>query len=244
MPTRGESKVVGWNAVYYDGVFPQKQEGLNYIGLNVPVGRTSSDELEQLADVADKYGDGTIRTTMSQNIMLAGIPTDKIEEALQAPVLQRLSPSAKPFMSRTVSCTGNEFCNLAVVETKERARRVAEYLDENIELDEKIRIHFIGCPNACGQKHIADIGLQGALVKTPDGMVDAFDIAVGGILGPGAKFNEALKGRVKGDDIAGVLAQLITFYKEDRQAGETFHQFVLRVGVPAFQERLTAILAG
>jgi ferredoxin-nitrite reductase len=244
MPTRGESKVVGWNAVYYDGVFPQKQEGLNYIGLNVPVGRTSSVELEQLADVADKYGDGTIRTTMSQNIMLAGIPTDKIEEALQAPVLQRLSPSAKPFMSRTVSCTGNEFCNLAVVETKERARRVAEYLDENIELDEKIRIHFIGCPNACGQKHIADIGLQGALVKTPDGMVDAFDIAVGGILGPGAKFNEALKGRVKGDDIAGVLAQLITFYKEDRQAGETFHQFVLRVGVPAFQERLTAILAG
>ena len=111
-------------------------------------------------------------------------------------------------MSRTVSCTGNEFCNLAVVETKERARRVAEYLDENIELDEKIRIHFIGCPNACGQKHIADIGLQGALVKTPDGMVDAFDIAVGGILGPGAKFNEALKGRVKGDDIAGVLATI------------------------------------
>ncbi|MFC5650495.1 nitrite/sulfite reductase [Paenibacillus solisilvae] len=243
MPSKGESKVVGWNAVYYDGVFPQKQEGLNFIGLNVPVGRTNSDELEQLADVADKYGDGTIRTTMSQNIILAGIPTDKIEEALQAPVLQRLSPSAKPFMSRTVSCTGNEFCNLAVVETKERARRVAEYLDEHIDLDEKIRIHFIGCPNACGQKHIADIGLQGALVKTPDGMVDAFDIAVGGILGPGAMFNQALKGRVKGDDIAGVLAQLITFYKEERQAGETFHQFVLRVGVPAFQEKLTAILA-
>ncbi|SDX29330.1 nitrite/sulfite reductase [Paenibacillus sp. CF384] len=243
MPTAGESKIVGWNAVYYDGVYPQKQEGLNFIGLNVPVGRTNSDELEQLADAADKFGDGTIRTTMSQNIMLAGVPDDKVEEALQVPVLKRLSPNAKPFMSRTVSCTGNEFCNLAVVETKERARRVAEYLDERVELDEKIRIHFIGCPNACGQKHIADIGLQGALVKTPDGMVDAFDIAVGGILGPGAKFNESLKGRVKGDDLGGVLAQLLLFYKEDRESGETFHNFVKRVGVPAFQEKLTAILA-
>lgn len=244
LPSKGESKIAGWNAVYYDGVYPQAQEGLNFIGLNVPVGRTNSDEFEQLADVADKYGDGKIRTTMSQNIILSGIPTDKVEEALQAPVLQRLSPNAKHFMSRTVSCTGNEFCNLAVVETKVRAVRVAEYLDANVELDEKIRIHFIGCPNACGQKHIADIGLQGSLVKTPEGMVDAFDIAVGGILGPGAKFNQALKGRVKGDDVAEVLAKLILFYKEGREAGESFHNYVNRVGVPAFQEKLTEILAG
>jgi ferredoxin-nitrite reductase len=243
MPSRGESKIVGWNAVYYDGVYPQKEEGLNFIGLNVPVGRTNSDEFEQLADIADQFGDGTIRTTMSQNLILAGIPADKVEEALQAPVLERLSPNAKPFMSRTVSCTGNEFCNLAVVETKERARRVAEYLDENVQLDEKIRIHFIGCPNACGQKHIADIGLQGALVKTPEGMVDAFDIAVGGILGPEAKFNTTLKGRVKGDDVGGVLAKLIMFYKEGREAGESFHQYVNRVGAPAFQEKLNEILA-
>ncbi|REE84535.1 ferredoxin-nitrite reductase [Paenibacillus taihuensis] len=243
MPSAGENKVVGWNAVYYDGVYPQREEGLNFIGLNVPVGRTNSDELEQLADAADQYGDGTIRTTMSQNIMLAGVPDEKVAEALELPVLKRLSPKAKPFMSRTVSCTGNEFCNLAVVETKERARRVAEFLDEHVELDEKIRIHFIGCPNACGQKHIADIGLQGALVKTPDGMVDAFDIAVGGILGPGAKFNESLKGRVKADDLGYVLVKLINFYKEGRESGETFHNYVNRVGVPAFQEKLTEILA-
>lgn len=146
-------------------------------------------------------------------------------------------------MSRTVSCTGNEFCNLAIVETKERARRVAEYLDEHVQLDEKIRIHFIGCPNGCGQKHIADIGLQGSLVKTPEGMVDAFDIAVGGILGPGAVLNKPLKGRVKGDDVPAVLAGLIEFYKQGRESGETFHAYVLRVGVPAFQEKLTELLA-
>lgn len=243
MPSRGEDKTVGWQAAYFDGVHPQKQEGLNYIGLNVPVGRTNSEELEQLADVADNYGDGKIRTTMSQNILISGIPNDKVEEALQASVFERLTPNPKNFMSRTVSCTGNEFCNLAVVETKERARTVAQYLDENVDLEEKIRIHFIGCPNACGQKHIADIGLQGSLIKTPDGMVDAFDIAVGGILGPDAQFNTPLKGRVKGDNIGDVLKQLIEFYKEQRDAEETFHTFVKRVGVPAFQEKLTAILA-
>lgn len=248
LESRGEDKTVGWQAAYFDGVHPQKQEGLNYIGLNVPVGRLNADELEQLADVADQYGEGKIRTTMSQNILISGIPDDKVEEALQAPVLQRLTPFQKHFMSRTVSCTGNEFCNLAIVETKRRAAEVAEYLDEHVELDEKVRIHFIGCPNACGQKHIADIGLQGSLIKTPEGMVDAFDIAVGGTLGggdngPQAQFNQALKGRVKGDQVAYVLEQLLLFYKTNRNASESFHDFVRRVGVPAFQEQLNQILA-
>ncbi|TQR43708.1 nitrite/sulfite reductase [Paenibacillus popilliae] len=243
-PTRGEDKTVGWQAAYFDGVHPQKQNGLFYIGLNVPIGRLDSHEFRQLADAAEQYGDGLLRTTMSQNIVLTGIPEYHIDEVLALPVLQRITPHPKPFMSRTVSCTGNEFCNLAIVETKERARRVADYLDEHItDLNEQIRIHFIGCPNACGQKHVADIGLQGSLVKTEQGMVDAFDIAVGGILGPNARFNTTLKGRVKGDDVPYVLERLLRFYKEERKANETFHHFFLRVGADAFQQRLTEILA-
>lgn len=243
MPSRGEEKVIGWNAAYFNGVHPQKQEGLSYIGLNVPVGRLSGEEFEELARLADTYGDGHLRTTVSQDIIISGVKNELVDKVLAEKVFERLSPNPKLFMSRTVSCTGNEFCNLAVVETKERARRVAEYLDSKIELDEEVRIHFIGCPNACGQKHIADIGLQGALVKTPEGMVDAFDIAIGGILGPGAKFNEPIKGRVKGDDVASVLEQLILYFKENRSEEETFHQFVGRVGVSAFQDKLTSILA-
>ncbi|WP_027091785.1 nitrite/sulfite reductase [Cohnella thermotolerans] len=243
MPPRGEDRIVGWNGSYFDGVHKQKQPGLNYVGLNVPVGRTSSDEFDQLADLADKYGDGTIRTTISQNILLTGVPDEKVEALLQEPLLQRLSPNPNRFMSRTVSCTGNEFCNLAIVETKEFARRVALYLDEHVELDQPLRIHFIGCPNGCGQKHVADIGLQGSLIKTPNGMVDAYDIAVGGTLGPGAKFNTVLKGRVRGDLVPGVLAKLIEFYKAGRNGSESFHDFVHRVGIPVIQEKLTEILA-
>ncbi|WNQ11631.1 nitrite/sulfite reductase [Paenibacillus aurantius] len=243
LETAGEDRIVGWNAAYFDGVHPQKQEGLSYVGLNVPVGRLDADELTELARVSDEYGSGSIRTTMSQNIIVPNIPNEKVAALLQEKVFDRLTPDPKRFMSRTVSCTGNEFCNLAIVETKERARRVAEYLDAHVDLEEEVRIHFIGCPNACGQKHIADIGLQGSLVKTPEGMVDAFDIAVGGILGPNAQLNKALKGRVKGDDVAPVLAQLILFYKENRTGGESFHQFVNRVGTEAFQDKLTTILA-
>ncbi|MCC3374020.1 nitrite/sulfite reductase [Cohnella sp. REN36] len=243
MPPRGEDRVVGWNGSYFDGVHPQKQQGLNYVGLNIPVGRTSSDEFDQLADLADQYGDGTIRTTITQNVLLTGVPDDKVDALLAHPLLQRLTPNPNRFMSRTVSCTGNEFCNLAIVETKERARRVAAYLDEHVELDTPVRIHFIGCPNGCGQKHVADIGLQGSLIKTPEGMIDAFDIAVGGKLGPDAKFNTVLKGRIKGEEVQFGIAKLIEFYKEQRQADESFHDFVQRVGVPALQEKWTEIIA-
>jgi ferredoxin-nitrite reductase len=243
LPASGEDKTAGWNAAYFDGVHPQKQSGLNYIGLNVPVGRLTGEEFEELARLSDEYGQGSLRTTMAQNIIFSDIPDAKVEALLAEPLLKRLTPNPNTFMSRTVSCTGNEFCNLAIVETKVRAVRVAEYLDEHVDLNEDIRIHFVGCPNACGQKQIADIGLQGALVKTPEGTVDAFDIAVGGTLGPNAQFNQPLKGRVKGDDVAPVLARLILYYKENRNEGESFNRFVARVGVPAFQEVLNGILA-
>jgi len=240
---RGEDRIVGWNAAYFDGVHPQKQAGLSYVGLNVPVGRLSGEEFAELARLSKQYGNGELRTTMSQNIIIPNIPNEKIEEMLKAPVFERISPNPKRFMSRTISCTGNEFCNLAIVETKERARMIAEYLDDHVELDTPVRIHFIGCPNSCGQKHVADIGLQGALIRTPDGVIDAFDIAVGGTLGPNAQLNTALKGRVKGDDVGPVLAQLLLFYKENRSDEETFTQFVNRVGVQALQEKLTQIIA-
>ncbi|NGM82372.1 nitrite/sulfite reductase [Paenibacillus sp. 7124] len=248
LPARGEDKTIGWQAAYFYGVQPQPQQGLNYVGLNVPVGRLNADELTQLADLADAYGDGHIRTTMSQNAILSGVPDDKVDDLLAAPLLKRLTPAPKPFISRTVACTGNEFCSLALVETKKRAVAIAEFLDERLALEENVRIHIIGCPNACGQKQIADIGLQGALVKTPEGMVEAFDIAIGGTLGggaqgPAAKFAQPLKGRVKADEVAGVLEQLLLFYKSERTADEGFHAFAERVGLPAFQDKLSSILA-
>lgn len=242
MAERGEDKTVSWNAAYFDGVHPQKQAGLSYIGLNVPVGRLKGTDLIELAGLAEEYGDGSLRTTMSQNIIIANVPDNKVNEILKKPILEKLSPNPSRFISRTVSCTGIEFCNLALVETKNRANSVAEYLDQQIELDVPVRIHFVGCPNACGQRQTADIGLQGVLMKTPEGMKEAFEIAIGGILGPNAQFNEKLKGRVPANQVGPVLAHLIHFYKNNRNEKETFHQFYQRVSLSAFQEELDSIL--
>jgi len=137
-----------------------------------------------------------------------------------------------------LACTGKEFCNFAIVETKKVARDVCCYLDKKIELESPIRIHFTGCPNACGQKQIGDINLQGALIKTAAGPVEAFDIFLGGTLGQNAKFSEALKCRVKSSDVAQTLKVLILFYKSNRNVEETFNQFVNRVGVETFKENM------
>ncbi|MCB2295886.1 nitrite reductase [Clostridium algoriphilum] len=137
-----------------------------------------------------------------------------------------------------MACTGKEFCNFAIVETKKIARDVCHYLDKTIELESPIRIHYTGCPNACGQKQIGDINLQGALIKTEAGLVEAFDIFLGGTLGPNAKFSEDLKCRVKSADIAQMIKTLILFYKKNRNIEETFNQFVNRVGVKMFKENM------
>lgn len=239
----GEDRLVNWNAAYFYGVHKQKQLDKNYIGLNVPFGELNSDDFFELARICEKYGDSNIRTTLSQNLIISGVGSEHLPSILNEPIFKSFSPDPSSFIGHSVACTGKEFCNFAIVETKRVARDVCSYLDKCyldkiIELESPIRIHFTGCPNACGQKQIGDINLQGALVKTEDGLVEAFDIFLGGTLGPNAKFSETLNCRVKSSDVAQTLKTLILFYKSNRDIEETFNQFVNRVGVESFKENM------
>lgn len=169
-----------------------------------------------------------------------------MDAVLQEKVFERISIRPKTFTGYAVSCTGTEFCNLALVETKERMRRVAEYLDERLELDVPVRIHMVGCPNSCGQRQIADIGLQGIKTKTKDrGMIEAFEIYVGGTLLNGGKYNQnqKLKGKIDAEQISEVLLHLLTYFKETKLSGETFLAYLDRVGIEALQAELDRILA-
>lgn len=243
MPTGGRDEVKGWNAGYFTGVHQQKQSGLNYVGLLLPVGRLQAEDFFEIARLADTYGDGSIRTCNSQNLIIANVPDNKLDGLLQEDLLEKLTPYPRTFIGHAVSCTGNEFCNLAIVETKARMKAIASWLDENVAIDTPIRLHVIGCPNSCGQQQIADIGLQGSLIKTENGMKDAFDLFVGGSLGPDAAFNQRLKGRILGERIAPVIGSLIEQYKQLRLPDEKFHQYVRRVGVAEIQQQLDGILA-
>lgn len=244
LPARGEDLIRSWNAGYYYGIHEQKQPGLYYAGLSVPVGRMNAAEMAELARLADEYGDGTIGTCNSQNVLIRNIPADQVDAFRQEPLIAnrfKLKPST--FVGYAISCTGIEYCNLAVVETKERMRTLAEYLDQTVTLDTPVRIHMVGCPNSCGQHQIADIGLQGAQVRTADGRVDAFDVHVGGTLEGEARFNRKLKARVPVDQLGPFLAQLIGSYKSERHEDEAYWQYVERVGVERIQEQADAILA-
>ncbi|MBD1379972.1 nitrite/sulfite reductase [Metabacillus arenae] len=243
LEAKGTDEDDTWNAGYFYGVNPQKQEGLNYVGLNVPVGRLNSNEVLELARISKKYGNGEIRNCNSQNLIIPNIPDHLVDELLSEKIFERITVHPKPFIGYSVSCTGIEYCNLALVETKERMRRIAEFLDEEVSLDVPVRIHMVGCPNSCGQRAIADIGLQGIKMKTKEkGMIEAFEIYVGGTLLDGGKFNEKLKGKIDGEDLPGVLKQLLIYYKNTKQEKETFYDFMNRIGLEPLQNELNEIL--
>jgi ferredoxin-nitrite reductase len=238
MLNSGDDKITSWNASYYFGVHPQKENGKSYIGVNLPLGEIKCDELLELGNISKKHGDSKIRTTLSQNLIVTGISDEDIPSLLKKDIFKHLSPNPGTFIGYTVSCTGKEFCNLAIVETKERARKVIQYLDSKIKLDTPIRIHFTGCPNSCGQKHIADISLQGALVKTENSCDEAFTIWLGGTLNNNGKFAKNLDYRVKSSDVHIVLEKIILFFNKNKQEDEIFSEFISRIEISTIRESI------
>ncbi|MCX2826424.1 ferredoxin--nitrite reductase [Bacillus pseudomycoides] len=240
---KGKGALKGWNAGYFYGVHKQKQGDLSYVGFNVPVGRLRSEEFFEIARIAKQYGNGEIRTCNSQNLIIPNVPKGNVEGLLKEPLFESISASPKSFIGYAVSCTGIEYCNLALVETKERLRNIADYLDTQFALDVPVRIHMVGCPNSCGQRQIADIGLQGVKLKTKEkGIVEAFEIYVGGTLLDGGVYNQKLKGKIDGEDLPNVLVSFLTYFKEHKLPAETFYEFVGRVGIEDLQGALNHIL--
>lgn len=243
LQSKGESALKGWNAGYFYGVQNQKQEGLKYVGFNVPVGRLHAEEMFEIARIAKKYGNGQIRTCNSQNFIVPNIPPENVAGLISEPLFEAISANPKSFIGHAVSCTGIEYCNLALVETKERLRQIAEYLDTQIALDVPVRIHMVGCPNSCGQRQIADIGLQGVKLKTKEkGIVEAFEIYVGGTLLDGGAYNEKLKGKIDGEDLPDVLVSFLSYFQKNKLLAETFYDFVGRVGVEELQIVLNRVV--
>ena len=238
IPNSGEDKLVSWNASYYFGVHSQNEDGKSYIGVNLPLGEITCDQLLELVNISEKYGDSKLRTTLSQSLIITGINNEDISYLLEKDIFKQLSPNPNIFTGYTVSCTGKEFCNLAIVETKERARKIIKYLDSKIKLDTPIRIHFTGCPNSCGQKHIADISLQGAIIKTENSCDEAFTLWLGGTLNNDGKFAKNLNVRVKSSEVHLVLEKIILFFKEKKIETESFNGFVTRIGIDTIKNTI------
>ncbi|MDX6553694.1 MAG: hypothetical protein QOH74_2182, partial [Gaiellales bacterium] len=163
------------------GIHPQIQSGLYYVGGTTLRGRFTADQMIAVADLAERYGSGSLRCTNRQNIIVLDVPDRHVETVAAELGDLGLPTEASTFRRGIISCTGMEFCKLAIVETKERAAELIEHLEKRIgDLDGSIRINLNGCPNACAQYQIADIGLQGGIARTETGRVQGFILHIGG----------------------------------------------------------------
>jgi sulfite reductase beta subunit-like hemoprotein len=210
------------------GIHGQHENGFYYTGLSILGGRTSGDDLRRLADLAETYGSGRIRTTNTQNIILLDIPEHNLEALTRE--FDRFGFEYQPSWSRKaiIACTGVQFCKLALAETKNRAAELNDHLESTVDLEDAPRISVTGCPNACGQHHICDVGLEGSLTTIDGVKRETFQVFLGGGVGAHETFGRRIGVRLPSDELAESMARLFTRYKEDRFEGETFQEFCLR----------------
>jgi sulfite reductase (ferredoxin) len=229
--------------VYRDhvGVHKQKQDGLSYIGATVLNGRLNPEQLHALASLAETHGDGHLRATIGQNIVLVNIPNAKVSDAVEKIVALGLQVEPTVFYRGAVACTGTEFCKLAIAETKGFAKWLVGEMEERLpEFDQQLRLHVTGCTNSCGQSWIADIGLEGKKIKKDGAMVDAFYFCVGGAVGEHAGIARMIGYRAAAEDCPEAIERLLLGYLKARGEGENLRAYFRRTS----DADLRTVLAG
>ena len=191
------------------GVHPQKQAGYSYIGLHVPMGRLSAEPMFELARLAEVYGNGEIRLTVEQNAIIPHVADENVETFLSEPLLKEFSINPSTLTRSVISCTGARYCNFALIETKERALNLAQELDRELDIPQRVRLHWTGCPNSCGQPQAGDIGLMGTKVRQDGKAVEGAKIYAGGKVGQGAELGTIVNQGVAVDDLKATLRTLL-----------------------------------
>jgi ferredoxin-nitrite reductase len=220
------------------GVHPQKQPGENWIGVVLKSGLLSAAQMEGLSHIARDLGDGDIRLTVWQNLILSGVADERVSAAVAAIEALGLSTKATPLRAGLISCTGNTGCKFAASNTKGTAEAIAEYVEARVTLDTPLNIHLTGCHHSCAQHYIGDIGMLA--VKVPKGEdadpVEGFHIYVGGGSGPDAHIARELWTNVEADRCPAAIEQLLNTYIEYRAApDETFLDFTSRHDIDALK---------
>jgi len=240
-PTRGTDLTEGY-AGDHVGVHDQKQDGLKYVGFNVVAGRIGGTEFAEAARAAKKYGteDTSVRLATDQNFLITHIPEENVEDLLAEDFAADYQPDPGPFSRGAVGCTGSEFCNYGIIETKDRVKRWARELDERIDTPDDldvVRMHMSGCSASCAQPQIADIGFRGETVKANidddddenDDIVEGMDFGLGGALGADNEFLDWVETAVPADSVIPALEELFDAYAEEKTDGERFYEWCRRV---------------
>jgi ferredoxin-nitrite reductase len=220
------------------GAHEQKQDGLHWVGVVLPVGKLTVAQMQGLAEIARTMGDGDVRLTVWQNLLLSGVSAAQVNAAVEAIEGLGLSTSATSIRAGLVACTGNVGCRFSASDTKKHAEDIARWCEEHVELDGPVNIHLTGCHHSCAQHYIGDIGLIACKVPTSDDgdTVEGYHIHVGGGFGPDAALGREIYRDVKADDAPRVVETILNSYLAHRASPEeTFLTFTRRHDVPTLQ---------
>jgi ferredoxin-nitrite reductase len=219
------------------GVHAQKQLGLNWIGVALPVGKHTADEMRGLARIARDFGDGDIRLTVWQNLLISGVPDERVEDARAAIAALGLSIEASPLRAGLVACTGNTGCKFALADTKGHAAAIADWCEPRVKLDQPVNIHLTGCHHSCAQHFISEIGLLAAKVEQGESdAVEGYHIHIGGAFGPDATLGREVYRDVKAQDAPATVERMLKAYLTHRASpAETFLAFANRHDLDALK---------
>jgi ferredoxin-nitrite reductase len=213
------------------GIQAQKQDGLHWIGVVVPVGYLSVAQMRELAEIAREFGDGDIRLTVWQNLLLSGVATDNLEAACQRVKALGLAVEANALRSGLVACTGNTGCKFAASNTKRHAEEIASWCETRVVLDTPVNIHLTGCHHSCAQHFVSEIGLLACKVQDNEDAdpVEGYHVLVGGGFGTNAALGRELYRDVKADDAPRTIERILKAYLAHRaSSGESFIEFARR----------------
>ncbi len=223
------------------GIHPQRQPGLSYVGASVLRGRMTGEQLEAAAELASKFGSGSVRATISQNLVIVDVPNARTAELARELGQIGLHVDATNFWRGAVACTGTEFCKLAITETKGFTKWLVDELEGRLpQFDQQLKLHVTGCPNGCGQHWIADIGLEGKKIKYEGQLTDAYYFCLGGAVGQYAGVARPVGYRCPAPLVPEAIERLLRHYLAGREENESLRAWFARHS----NDELRAQLAG
>ena len=228
------------------GIHPQRQSGLNWIGVVVPVGRMSVAQMRGLAAIAGEFGDGDLRLTVWQNLLISGVSSENLAAATARIEALGLAINANAIRSGLVACTGNTGCKFAAADTKRHAEEIARWCETRVPLDTPVNIHLTGCHHSCAQHFVSEIGLLACKVSVneDDDPIEDYHILVGGGFGPNAALGRELYRDVSAEQTPRTVARILKAYLAHRASPEeTFLAFSRRHEIDALKA-LTELEAG
>ena len=231
------------NDIFRDhvGITRQRQPGLSSVGAAVLRGRLFGDQLESVADLADRFGSGALRTTVSQNLLFIDIPNNKTAELIHELNQIGLQVEGSSFWRGAIACTGTEFCKLAITETKGFTRWIVDELEERLpSFDQQLKLNVTGCPNGCGQHWVADIGIEGKKIKHEGKLTDAYYFCLGGAVGQHAAVARPVGYRCPAPLVPEAIERLLRQYLANRVPNENLRAWFTRHS----DDELRAHLAG